>query len=155
MAGWKIAAASPEEAAGAVDAYDWLLAPPGAPPPRWDPGRARKRLAEVAGDERSGVLLATDEGAVVGICTVYIDINSVRFGQRAWVEDLAVDPDRRSGGIGKALLDAAKEWARSRGASHLELESSSSRPDAHRFYEREQPSWKSACFAWALGEPGA
>jgi ribosomal protein S18 acetylase RimI-like enzyme len=28
----------------------------------------------------------------------------VRFGQRAWVEDLAVHPDHRSAGHGKALL---------------------------------------------------
>ena len=29
---------------------------------------------------------------VVGFATVYLDIVSVRFGQRAWVEDLAVAP---------------------------------------------------------------
>jgi GNAT superfamily N-acetyltransferase len=77
-------------------------------------------------------------------------MHSVRFGYRAWVEDLAVDPDRRSQGIGKALLDAAKAWARERGATHLELDSAETRADAHRFYERENPSWRSVCFAWEL-----
>ena len=38
---------------------------------------------------------------------------------RCWVEDLAVNPEHRSQGVGKALLDAAKEWARERGATHL------------------------------------
>jgi GNAT superfamily N-acetyltransferase len=52
--------------------------------------------------------------------------------------------------VGKALLDAAKDWARVRGATHLELDSAETRTDAHRFYEREGPSWRSVCFAWEL-----
>jgi GNAT superfamily N-acetyltransferase len=96
------------------------------------------------------VLVADLDGAIAGICTVYYDIDSVRFGRRAWVEDLAVDPERRSQGIGKALLDAAKDWGRERGASHLELDSAVVRADAHRFYEREQPTWRSLCFGWEL-----
>jgi GNAT superfamily N-acetyltransferase len=96
------------------------------------------------------VFVADEGGAVAGICTVYLDFESVRFGRRAWVEDLAVHPDRRSAGHGKALLDAAKDWARSRGATHLELDSSEARADAHRFYERERPSWRSISFGWEL-----
>ena len=96
------------------------------------------------------MLVADADGAVVGICTVYLDIESVRFGRRAWVEDLAVSPDHRSAGHGKALLDAAKDWARERGATHLELDSAEVRADAHRFYEREQPSWRSISFGWEL-----
>jgi GNAT superfamily N-acetyltransferase len=81
---------------------------------------------------------------------VYQDMHSVRFGYRAWVEDLAVHPARRSEGIGKAVLDGAKAWGRERGATHLELDSAETRADAHRFYERENPSWRSICFAWEL-----
>jgi GNAT superfamily N-acetyltransferase len=61
-----------------------------------------------------------------------------------------VVPEHRSEGLGKALLDAAKDWARGAGATHLELDSGLGRTDAHRFYEREQPSWKSYCYAWEL-----
>ena len=49
-----------------------------------------------------------------------------------------------------ALLDAAKDWARGAGATHLELDSGLERTDAHRFYEREGPSWKSYSYAWEL-----
>jgi GNAT superfamily N-acetyltransferase len=95
--------------------------------------------------------VAEDEsGELIGFCTAYQDVHSVRFGYRAWVEDLAVHPDRRSMGVGKGLLDAAKDWARERGATHLELDSADTRTDAHRFYERERPSWRSVCFAWEL-----
>jgi GNAT superfamily N-acetyltransferase len=67
-----------------------------------------------------------------------------------WVEDLAVHPEQRSLGIGKQLLDEAKRWARSRGATHLELDSGETRADAHRFYEREGPVSRSVCFGWKL-----
>jgi GNAT superfamily N-acetyltransferase len=77
-------------------------------------------------------------------------MESVRYGPRVWVEDLAVDPAQRSAGIGKRLLDEAKRWARGRGAAHLELDSADTRKDAHRFYERERPSWRSVCFGWDL-----
>ena len=54
-------------------------------------------------DDRAAVLVADDEDTIVGFTTVYLEFVSVRFGQRAWVEDLAVAPDRRSSGIGKAF----------------------------------------------------
>jgi GNAT superfamily N-acetyltransferase len=130
--------------------YEWLFAPPGSVPPGWDPERAREALAEAIEDDRSAVFVAAENRGLIGLCTAYLDLDSVRFGRRCWVEDLVVDPERRSHGIGKALLDAAKEWARERGASHLELDSGDARADAHRFYEREGPSWTSRCFAWEL-----
>lgn len=129
--------------------YEWLFAPPGSQPPMWDPGKAAARLADAIAASDAEVLVA-DGGSVVGFCTVYHDIDSVRFGRRAWIEDLAVDAAQRSRGVGKALLDAAKDWARERGASHLELDSSELRADAHRFYNREEPSWRSVCFGWVL-----
>lgn len=85
--------------------------------------------------------------------TVALDIRSLRFGQRAWVEDLAVDPSRRSAGLGKRLLDAAKAWARERGAPHLELDSAFGRGDARRIDERERPSWDARSFGWGLTPP--
>ena len=100
--------------------------------------------------ERATMLVADAGGEIVGICSVYLDIESIRFGQRAWVEDLAVHPDFRSQRVGKRLLDAAKEWGRGRGASHLELDSAETRPDAHRFYEREGAAYRSISFGWPL-----
>jgi GNAT superfamily N-acetyltransferase len=134
-----------------IAAYDWLFAPPGSTPAMWDPEAAAERLAEAIEGDSANVFVAHDEdGTITGFVTVYDEFNSVRFGHRAWVEDLAVDPDRRSQGIGKGLLDAAKDWAREHGASHLELDSAMTRPDAHRFYDREEPSWKSMSFGWVL-----
>jgi GNAT superfamily N-acetyltransferase len=96
------------------------------------------------------VLVAENAGMLAGFCTAYLELNSVRFGQRCWVEDLAVDPERRSQGTGGSLLGAALAWARSAGASHLELDSALARHDAHRFYEREGGTRQSYTFGWEL-----
>jgi GNAT superfamily N-acetyltransferase len=143
--------ALPEQAAALIPLYDWLFAPPGSAPPEWDPASAADRLAAAAGSDRAVVLLAAEGEAVIGFCTAYLDILSVRFGVRSWVEDLAVAPDSRSHGTGAALLHAAMDWARARGASHLELDSALTRHGAHRFYERQAPSWRSLCYGWQLG----
>jgi GNAT superfamily N-acetyltransferase len=132
-----------EEAPAIAAAYDWLFAPPGGPVAGWDRDVAAERLRSAMAGDRSAVLIT--EG-LTGFCTVYLDVLSVRFGQRAWVEDLAVHPQQRSGGAGAALLDAAKRWAKARGASHLELDSGNARTDAHRFYAREGMTGGSTSF---------
>jgi GNAT superfamily N-acetyltransferase len=146
----KVREAVPGEVERVLGMYEWLFAPPGSVPPRWDADRARAAIGHAIEDPEAAVLVAEHRGELLGLCTAYLDMNSVRFGPRCWVEDLAVSPERRSQGVGKALLDAAKDWARDRGATHLELDSSDTRVDAHRFYEREEPSWSSRCFAWEL-----
>jgi GNAT superfamily N-acetyltransferase len=145
-----IRAATPEDADSVVRAYEWLFDPPGTRPSDWDEKRAAAAFRRVIASDRAIVLVAQIDGELAGICGVYLDIESIRFGQRAWIEDLAVDPRQRSLGIGKVLLDRAKDWARTNGATHLELDSGETRAAAHRFYEREQPSWRSFCFGWQL-----
>jgi GNAT superfamily N-acetyltransferase len=146
----KVREAQPAEVERVLGMYEWLFAPPGSVPPRWDVERARAAIAQAIEDPASAVIIAEYRGDLLGLCTAYLDMNSVRFGPRCWVEDLAVSPEHRSQGVGKALLDRAKEWARERGATHLELDSADTRADAHRFYEREEPSWTSRSFAWEL-----
>ena len=123
----------------------------GLPPVRL--GRAPGGRRAARGDRLSRRLRAgraSGSGTLIGFCTAYQDIHSVRFGYRAWVEDLAVDPDSRSRGVGTALLGAARDWARERGATHLELDSAEARADAHRFYEREGAAYRAISFGWEL-----
>ena len=148
---FEVRAAEPGEEPALLALYEWLFAAPGSRPSQWDERRATVALGQAIASHDAAVLVAqAEDGALVGFCTAYQDIHSVRFGYRAWIEDLAVDPNRRSQGVGKALLDAAKAWAKERGATHLELDSGDARLDAHRFYERENPSWTSRQFSWEL-----
>jgi GNAT superfamily N-acetyltransferase len=133
-----------------VEGYEWLFLPPGRRVADWDAATAAERLHALLAGDRGTAFVAADGDGVRGFITVYLDILSVRYGQRAWVEDLAVAPDARSGGLGGALLDAAKSWAREHGAAHLELDSAFTRTDAHRFYERTDPSWDARSFGWVL-----
>jgi GNAT superfamily N-acetyltransferase len=146
----EIRAARADEAERIPALYQWLFAPPGSMPAAWDERRAVVALRQAIESHDACVLVADDAGSLVGFCTVYQDLHSVRFGYRAWVEDLAVDPGRRSEGIGKALLGAARDWARERGATHLELDSAEARTDAHRFYEREGSNYRAFSFGWEL-----
>jgi GNAT superfamily N-acetyltransferase len=146
----KIREARLDEVEAVLPCYQWLFDPPGERPPLWDEQGARMALTATIEDHDSVLLLADDEGELVGFCTAYLDLNSVRFGPRCWVEDLAVHPDRRSQGIGQALLGAAKRWAAQHGSTHLELDTAEARTDAQRFYEGEDPSWRSVSYSWRL-----
>ncbi len=163
----EVRAALPGDERAIVGLYEWLFAPPGSRPAAWDERRATIALRQAIDSHDSCVLIAAQKrdsadptapgggageagGTLVGFCTAYRDLHSVRFGYRAWVEDLAVDPDHRSRGIGSRLLAAARDWARERGATHLELDSAEARTDAHRFYEREGAGYRSISFGWEL-----
>jgi GNAT superfamily N-acetyltransferase len=131
--------------------FEWLFEPPGYTPRWWDEGRARRAVAEAIEAGDSTVLVAeVGAGRLAGVVSAYLDLHSIRFGTRCWVEDLAVDPSRRSQGIGRALLEAAKDWARERGATHLELDTGLARDDARRFYERQGPIAQGYSYSWPL-----
>lgn len=138
------------EGPGLLAAYEWLFAPPGSKPPAWAPDRAAAALEEAIEAESAAVFVAGLAGGPVGLCSAYLDLNSIRYGLRCWVEDLAVHPDHRSRGTGGALLDAAAAWARERGATHLELDTGIARADAQRFYERRDPTTVGYSYSWVL-----
>jgi GNAT superfamily N-acetyltransferase len=148
---WVIRPARGSEIDAVMAMFEWLFEPPGYTPRWWDDTRARRALAEAVEAGTSAVLVAEDDaGGLVGLISAYLDLHSIRFGLRCWVEDLAVDPSRRSEGIGRALLEAAMDWARDRGATHLELDTGLAREDARRFYESQHPIAKGYTYSWAL-----
>ncbi|MBK5109945.1 MAG: GNAT family N-acetyltransferase [Thermoleophilia bacterium] len=137
--------------------YDWLFADPGTRPSGWEPGWATAALVTALEGHETAVLVAQmgGQGRFLGFCTAYIDLPSVRYGTRCWVEDLAVDPGHRSSGIGKLLLDRAESWAAGLGATHLELATGAARVDSQRFYESRNPSEKSVIYRWRLDPRGS
>ncbi|MGE5857827.1 MAG: GNAT family N-acetyltransferase [Solirubrobacterales bacterium] len=75
-------------------------------------------MAKVRGPS-AAIFVAEHRSEPLGLCIAHLDMDSVRCGRRCWVEDLAVSPKNRSQGVGKASLDAAKDWARQRAPTHL------------------------------------
>ncbi len=78
------------------------------------------------------VLIADLDGENVGF--LVLSYVSALTGLRAWIDDVAVDPNRRRQGIGQALVSAAIQRASRRGATHLFMDTSRGSPDAQRFY---------------------
>ena len=142
--------ARPGEEERILPLYQWLFTEPGYVPAGWDPQRAGRALGAAIESDQSAVVVVEDGDELVGLCTAYLEFDSVRFGTRCWVEDLAVHPERRSGGWGGRLLDAAGDWAREQGATHIELDTGLARADAQRFYERRDPDSVGYSYSWRL-----
>jgi GNAT superfamily N-acetyltransferase len=146
----EIREAAIEEAPRIVPMYEWLFEAPGYTPEAWDPPSAERALKEAIEDYDSAVFVAEEAGELVGLCTAYLELNSVRYGQRCWVEDLTVHPEHRSQGVGGGLLDTAETWAREHGATHFELDTGLARTDAQRFYEGRDTPTKGYSYSWRL-----
>ncbi len=56
-------------------------------------------------------------------------------GHRGWVYYVAVDPDYRQKGYGRAIMQAAEEWLRSCGIAKLQLMVRGDNAQVHAFYE--------------------
>ena len=111
-----------------------LFDPPSSRPPGYTVDLGREGLRWALAEPAADVLLAFEGKRLVGLSSVYADIQSIRFGPRCWLQDLVVEKTRRGAGVGAALLRASAAWARARGCTHLELSSGAARTDAHRFY---------------------
>jgi GNAT superfamily N-acetyltransferase len=85
-------------------------------------------------------LVAEHDGRVVGFLDMEYRARLNFTSPQAWIPDLVVDEDSRSGGVGRALIRRAEDLARLRGCWGMSLESATWRDRAHAFYVRE--GWK-------------
>lgn len=129
-----IRCATPADEDAVLALFEELLDAPGRRPRGYTRERGAAGFRHALANPDADILLAVADGAIIGLASVYVDLESIRFGRRCWLEDLVVTAARRSQGIGRRLLDAATAWARDRGCTHLLLNSAVTRTDAHRFY---------------------
>ncbi len=98
--------------------------------------RAQPFLQARLGRGDSRLLVATDEGKIVGFAQLYPTWSSISMSP-AWVlNDLYVDEEHRNGGVAAALLEAADEVARETGASRIELATARDNRAAQALYEK-------------------
>ncbi len=134
MSDVSIRTAAPDDEDNVLRLMEELFEAPGIRPPDYSPERAARGFQRYLESDDGDVLLAEEDSDLVGLASVYVDIASIRYGTRCWLEDLVVTSGRRGTGIGARLLDEATTWARERGCTHLELDSGNAREAAHRFY---------------------
>lgn len=94
------------------------------------------RLQRLIADPDVTLLLARDGDAIVGTTTVIV--YTTPFWIKARLDEVVVDASARGSGVGEALVRAALDVGREKGAQVAELQSGrgSNREAAHRLYER-------------------
>lgn len=94
-------------------------------------------LAKTRKGPESTVLVGRDQQSVRATVMVGHD------GRRGWLYYVAVHPDHRNNGYGRAIVTAAEDWLRARGIEKLQLLVRPENTQAQAFYETldydEQP----------------
>lgn len=120
------ARAEDERALRAIDLRSWPLGSYVVPPREGPFFTDRTRVADV--------VVAEVDGAVAGYVKI---VQTIPFDAHAHVleiQGIAVAPERRGQGVGRALLEAAAAHAREAGARKLALRVLSSNPGARALY---------------------
>ena len=85
---------------------------------------------------RGFLMLARDDGRVVGVAYVATILSAEHCGPVAWLEELYVPPDCRHRGIGTALVTAVLERAKETGIVAVDLEIDASHERVTSLYQR-------------------
>jgi GNAT superfamily N-acetyltransferase len=105
-----------------------------------DPARQQRGLERLLANPSIGALfVAIDEsaaaGRIVGMANLLYSESTYLGGPVAWLEDVVVRPDWRGQGIGTALLDHIKSFARNKGLLRVTLLTDFDNAAAIRRYE--------------------
>ncbi|MET7392433.1 GNAT family N-acetyltransferase [Dactylosporangium sp. NPDC005572] len=85
------------------------------------PERFRESYAALLDDRGACLLLAVDDGEAAGYLLGFRHLTFYANGPVGWVEEVLVRPSRRSGGVGRALMDEFERWAARRGCALVAL----------------------------------
>jgi len=109
-----------------------------------DPVKQAAGLRLLMGQPRRGsVLVAEDDGEVVGMCSVQTTLSTAEGAEAALVEDVVVRPEHRDHGLGRSLLAGAEDWCRSRGIRRMQLLMDRDNAPAASFYRHL--GWDETC----------
>ena len=116
-----------------------------------DVERARQWLHDRLQRAESVVLLATRDDIPAGFTQLYPMFSSVRTARTWLLNDLYVDASARRGGVARALLDAAADFAREDGAAGIALETMRDNAPARALYRaagwhEDESQWYSLGF---------
>ncbi|MDQ0352989.1 GNAT superfamily N-acetyltransferase [Alkalibacillus filiformis] len=94
------------------------------------------RMMKINASDDYRTLVYEQDGKVVGMTGLIRGFHYENNNNYIRIVALVVDSGERRSGIGKALLDAAEQWAKEQKASKLVLNSGNrdDREDAHHFY---------------------
>lgn len=103
--------------------------------------KQRNGLELLLGEGNSHYLMVAElNQAIVGMCSVQTLVSTAEGGLKAIIEDLVVHEAYRGKGVGRLLLAAAQEWARSQNVKRIDLLADRHNTSALRFYK--QSNWQ-------------
>lgn len=114
-----------------------------------DEAAQRKGLQLLLNNPDQGrIFVARDSQAgVVGMVSAQLVISTAMGAPSAWIEDMVLRVEFRGHSLGKALLEAAADWARSKGAKRIQLVADADNAPALGFYKHL--GWQpTRLFAW-------
>jgi GNAT superfamily N-acetyltransferase len=93
-------------------------------------------IADDTTNNRQIVAVARDaDGQAIAMATAQIVVSTAEGALSAWIEDVVVHQDFRRQGIGRQLLDHLVEWAKTQGATRVQLVADQENADADLFYK--------------------
>jgi GNAT superfamily N-acetyltransferase len=101
-----------------------------------DAGEIRPVLAELLADPAHVVLVAEEDGRVVGFVNANFRPQLHHLAPVGTIDELVVDEGRRGHRIGERLVEEVLEEARRRGADVVEVTTHNRRERARAFYRR-------------------
>lgn len=102
----------------------------------FDAEKQERGLRLLLAESRAAVMVAEQDGQLVGMCTGQLLISTAQGGLSVLVEDVAVAPAWQGKGIGRQLLAAISAWAVSHGASRVQLLADRNNAPASAFYQK-------------------
>ena len=106
--------------------------------------RNREFLRRFLGEAGQLLVARDDRGDAVGFANLYWTFSSTTAEEHVLLNDLFVSDDARGGGVGLALIEAARAVARERGSATLSWQTALDNRTAQRLYERtgaERSAW--------------
>jgi ribosomal protein S18 acetylase RimI-like enzyme len=96
----------------------------------------RRFLAELASSGHTFLFVANSGDRAVGFVSGELREGSPTFRTKTWasVDDVFVDPGYRNLGVGRALIECVREWAKERGADGISLQVAVANDRARKFY---------------------
>lgn len=98
--------------------------------------KQERGLRMLLASPQAAVIIAAQDGQVIGMCTGQLLISTAQGGLSALVEDVAVLPAHQGKGVGRQLVAAAEAWAVSQGASRIQLLADRNNAPALAFYQK-------------------